>query len=237
MDYCSLVLNLIKDKKYPVLKNFVILDIYFKMIPTDLEPLYSECHNLYNPLDIQNTNPFLLSYMVKNGKNLFVNEIDKLDTKILPVKCISVKLARSLLDKNILQYPSATFEEEIYHFITLLNFNVPKISSFLDIDYVTSTRFLPQRVTLWPNTFSVHVIDSCPATSLERACFGPVDNEVIPARMLRGHLSACTSNSIILSLNNNMKFPSLKYTQYYIEKWKTLIHLAFNPLENPIILS
>lgn len=232
MDYKKLVLELLEQGFHPVLQNFVIFDIYFKFIPIDFKPSYSK--SITRIEAIEDKNPYKLTYLIKNGDRFIVNYIDKLNIDNIPLQCITIKLSRSLLDKRILQSESKTFEEEIYHFITLLNYNVPKICSFLNLNAIEATRFLPQKITLWVSNYTRQSLKSCILSTEELERFGPNNNDVIPTRMLLGLLSPCISTSKILSLNNN-KNVNLKYTHYYIEKYKTIINLAFNPLENPII--
>jgi hypothetical protein len=152
-----------------------------------------------------------------------------------PLRCFSLKLTRSVLDNTVLEKPSETFEEEIYHFLTLLNFDVPKIACMLDLNFAASTCFLPQSIGIWVSDYTAESIyrTKGTVTASDRSLFGPV-NHTFPTRLLRGRLSDCTSRSDILSLNDDA-FGRFKYTDHYAEKWKAVFPLAFNPLENPII--
>lgn len=130
--------------------------------------------------------------------------------------------------------PSASFEEEIYHFLTLLNNDVPRV--MMNLNFFASTRFLLQRIKLWVFRYSEHSIAIHPVSEAEQVRFGPpACHEIIPIRVFSGRLAECRSRSTLLSLNNNFDFLNLTYLHHFTEKWKILIPLAFNPLENPII--
>lgn len=242
MEYRRLVLELLSQKKYPVLHQYVYIDVFFKMIPTNV-PLQSlDCYRIPfdNPEDVygRDAKPFDISYVVKiNPETFYLHRVAEIRTESYPLQCIPIKLQRSLLDKTVLRASSPTFEEELYQFLTLLNFDVPRIAPLINLSFAQSTRFLPQYVTLRTSNYTVENIESCPLGERERSWFGPPSKEeVIPTRLLRGRLSECTSRSKILSLNNNAEAPSLSYTQHFSEQWNALFPLAFNPLENPIIL-
>lgn len=241
MDYSSIVLELLDRTKYPVLEGHVLLDIYYKMIPID--HLSRSCkrydRRVINPEDvyIRDAEPFSLNYLTPLGKEtFFMHHVNALSIESFPLQCIRVKLVRSFVDTTILNRSSSSFEEEIYNFLTLLNYDVPRISSVINMNFIDSTRFLPQRIKLWVFKYSEHSIVQRPLAHQERLCFGPLDNfGVVPVRVISGRLSECTSQTTLLSLNNHHDFPHLSYLDHFSDKWKTVIPLAFNPLENPII--
>lgn len=240
MDYRTLVLSLLKDRKYPKLENYVVIDVYYKMIPVDYPSISILRYDrrFDNPKDvyIRDSKPFTINFMVCVGDYAFyLHEVNTLNVESFPTKCISIKINRSYLDENILHQKSDTFEEEIYKFLTLLNYDVPQVASILNMDFFASTRFLPQRINLFVYKYSERDINFIPLTEKEKSCFGP-SSEIFPARTILGRLSECKSMSTLLSLNNNIDFPDLKFTQYFSTQWRTLIPLAFNPLENPIIV-
>lgn len=241
MDYASLVLKLLDRAKYPVLQGHIFLDIYYKMIPTDYLSRSSKRYDrrMVNPEDvyIRDAVPFSLNYLTPFGKDTFyMHHVDTLSIESIPLQCIRVKLVRSFVDTNILNRSSKSFEEEIYNFLTLLNYDVPRICSIINLNFMDSTRFLPQRIKLWAFQYSEHNIVHRPLTTEERLQFGPLDNPgVIPIRVISGRLSECTSQSILLSLNNHLKYSHFSYLDHLTIKWQTIIPLAFNPLENPII--
>lgn len=241
MDYAALVLQLLEEAKYPVLEGYVLMDIYYKMIPTNHpSTLLKRYDRLFdNPEDVyvRDMEPFSLTYLVPNDPRYFyMHRVDTLDTNVFPMQCITVKLNRFFIDDNILHARSSSFEEEIYLFLTLLNYDVPRIARVIDLDFMSSTRFLPQRIQLWVFKYSEQPIHPHPLTDSERLCFGPRNFEIVPIRFFSGRLSECTSQKVLLSLNNHYPFLDLNYFHYYADKWQSIIPLAFNPLENPIIL-
>lgn len=240
MDYAALILELLEEGRYPALEGYVVIDIYYKTIPKDYPSTVLKRYDrsLANPEDvyIRDMQPFSLNYLVSfNPHHFYMHRVDSLDLDAFPMQCITVKLTRSFLDTTVLHSPSASFEEEIYHLLTLLNYDVPRIAGIMDLDFIASTRFLPQRVQLWVFKYSEHPVVRFPLTEQERRCFGPPDYEVLPIRTVSGRLSESSSRSVLLSLNNHYPFLDMKYIHYYTDKWKTIIPLAFNPLENPII--
>lgn len=242
MDYASLVLELLKLGKYPVLDGYVFFDIYFKMIPFNYPSasVVQYDQRLLNPEDvyIRDAEPYNLHYLTPSPPHHFyLHRIHTLNVATFPLQCITIKLTRSFLDKTVLQKASASFEEEIYHFLTLLNCDVPRVASLLNLTFLASTRFLPQRIQLWVFKYMEKVILYRPVSVPEQACFGPPDGPgILPIRVVSGRLAPCTSRSTLLSLNNHFEYPHLTYLHYFSETWCTLIPLAFNPLENPIIM-
>lgn len=242
MDYCEVVLSLLKEKKYPILEGFVVLDLYYKLIPEDVEPTSIRYYDdrLDNPEDtyVRDRPPFVFCYMISLTEHRYaLCEIKQLDTNSLEEQCRSIRLDRSFLDKHVFHKASATFEEELYEFIKRINFDVPRIRDVLNFTFLTSTRVLPQRIRLWIYKYTIKAITDSPVSSAERGRFGPPAADIIPTRVLLGRLSECTSHSRLLSLNDNVHCPSLKYTDHYAVQWKSIVPLAFNPLENPIIVS
>lgn len=242
MDYRTLVLQLLKQRKYPKLEDYVIIDVYYKMIPMDhpSSSIVRYDRRFDNPEDVyaRDCKPFTINFMVCVGDYAFyLHEINALNVESFPTKCISIKINRSYLDDIVLHQKSDTFEEEIYKFLTLLNYDVPRVASMLNMEFFASTRFLPQRINLFVFKYSVQDVSYEPLCQAEQSCFGPsAQTEIFPARTVLGRLSECKSRSILLSLNSNIDFPHLKYTQHFSTQWRTLIPLAYNPLENPIIV-
>lgn len=242
MDYASLVLELLNHGKYPILEGYVFLDIYFKMIPVDYPSTFVTHYDrhMINPEDvyIRDADPLNLHYLVATQPHHFyLHRIHTLNVDSFPLQCITIKLTRSFLDTTVLNVPSASFEEEIYHFLTFLNCDVPRVAPLLNLNFIASTRFLPQRIKLWVFKYTEKCILYRPLSDAEQQCFGPpVCHEILPIRVISGRLAECTSQSTLLSLNNHFDFPNLSYLHYLSVKWKTTIPLAFNPLENPIII-
>lgn len=241
VDYAELVLELLEQAKYPVLKGHVLIDIYYKIIPVHHPSTLLKRYDghLHNPQDVyaRDTDPFHLDYLLATHPRYFsMHRVDTLDIHSLPTQCFTVKLARSFIDATVLHHPSDSFEEEIYFFLTLLNYDLPRIAHILNLDVMASTRFLPQRVKLWVHHYAEEKAVSHPLTAVERSCFGPPRGyEMVPIRVLSGRLSQCTSQATLLSLNNHHPFQHVDYIHHYAEKWQSVVPLAFNPLENPII--
>lgn len=239
MEYSSVVLELLEKGKYPVLEGHVLLDVYYKMIPSDYVSESSQSYDrrVINPEDvyIRDADPFCINYLTPFGNQLFhMHRTKTLTVESFPLQCIRVKLVRSFVDSTILNRPSASFEKEIYHLLTLLNTNVPRVASLINLNFLDSTRFLPQRVTLWVFKYTERNVEQKPFTTQLLSRFGPPSHhEYLPVRVVSGRLAECTSRSVLLSLNNHV--PNLDYTDHYSQQWKTTVPLAFNPLENPIV--
>ncbi|GFR02494.1 uncharacterized protein TNCT_355261 [Trichonephila clavata] len=218
------------------------MDIHYKMIPADSPSnvVHSFDRRIHDPMHelIQHSNPYRLSYLVGNDSCFYVHEVDQLLTDSLPMDCQRIKLSRSYVDA-IRNDTSDTFEEELYHFITLLNFNLPQLAPLLGFSLMECTRLLPQFLRLWVYDYDSVPVSRVPITPDLRSCFGPPESSsVFPIRVLRGHLAPCTSRSILLSLNNDLstRLSHPPYLWHYSDRIKTLLPLAYNPLENPIIV-
>ncbi|KAG8173843.1 hypothetical protein JTE90_016332 [Oedothorax gibbosus] len=205
LDYKALILQLLRQKKYPVLQGFVVIDIHYKLIPEDAPSQITHSFDqrvIQNPLHAWKTHitPHRIPYLVNHSPMFYMHETNQLDNITnLPYDCQRVKLSRGYVDA-IRNVPSQTFEEEIYHFITLLNFDVPTLAFLLDRNIMTCTRLLPQFIRLWVNRYEERSM-SVPVDTRLSACFGPsVERDIIPVRVLRGKLAPCTSSSTLLSL-------------------------------------
>lgn len=240
-DYKTLVLHLLSKRQYPILKDIVVMDIHYKLLPenADFDVVHAydkRSHDAMYTLS-QHADPFRFSYLVGNENMFYVHETDHFDTTSLPLHCQRVKLNRYYVDV-IQNQTSETFEEELYHFITLLNFDIPTLSPLLGLDTITCTRMLPKFIKLWVFKYDAQNFQKCPVSKGLETCFGPPETTgVIPVRVLRGKLSPCTSHAKILSLNND--FPTkLKhpYLMHYSPLHKTLFPLVYNPLENPLLV-
>ncbi|GFR31059.1 uncharacterized protein TNCT_391101 [Trichonephila clavata] len=242
LEYKALVLDLLSKHKYPVLQKFVVMDIYYKMIPVDSSShvVHSFDRRTHDPMHelIQHSSPYHLSYLVGNEHQCQVHEMDQLLTDTLPIECQRIKLSRSYVDA-LRNETSETFEEELYHFITLLNFNLPQLAPLLGFNLMECTRLLPQFLRLWVYDYDSVPVSRVPIPPDLRSCFGPPECcSVFPIRVLRGHLAPCTSRSILLSLNNDLSthLSPPPYVWHYSDRIKTMLPLAYNPLENPLIV-
>lgn len=240
VEYKSLVLNSLQQCQYPILKDFVVMDIHYQVLPenTAVNTIYPYDRRLHDPLHVwkRNDKPFQFSYLSGNQHMVYVHETDTLSTQALPIDCIRVKLSRCHLD-TLQNQTSVSFEEELLHFIQLLNFDPSKLAPFLDMDIMTCTRLLPQFIRMWVYKYETALVKSTPIDKDLLSCFGPSEHSsVIPVRVLNGHLSPCTSSSVILSLNDNVK-SRFNYLQHYSDRFQAVFPLAYNPLENPLIIS
>lgn len=243
MEYKSLVLELLVKRKYPVLQDFVVLDIHYKIIPDNApcDVIHSYDQRIHDPSHVwkQHMDPYRLSYLVNNYPLFYVHELDHLDASTLPLECLRVKLSRCFVDALRNQI-SQTFEEELYHFLTLLNFDAPRLSPLLGVDFMTCTRMLPQFIRLWAYNYEEKPMEPTPVGTQLSKCFGPPDDlSILPVRVLRGRVAPCSSQSTILSLNNDHEAHltgHCPYIWHYSVRHRTLFPLAYNPLENPIIV-
>lgn len=240
MEYRKLVGDLLTLSKYPVLKDYVVLEVFFKFIRPDhlADTVRSFDLRYDDPVDKMTrlANPFRLHYLVGTPTNSFhMNFLDdELDTLGCKVECKRIKLTRHVVDSVVQLGPSETFEEELYRFVTHLNFNVGKIAPLLDLTYVDSTRFLPQYLRMWVYKFDAVVYARNTVGRDRKVHYGPTE-EQIPVRVLRGKLAPCTSRRVVLSLNNDIE-ERLPYTTHLAERDSASIPLAYNPFENPLLV-
>lgn len=248
MNYSTLVLNLLKLKKYPVLLDYVILDIYYKTLsPKKLGKQYSVNCNIPEIIYEKENEATKITYMTTEGNYFYIykEDIKDLNIKNLPQKCLKIKLNRGFINK-ILKTSFETFEEEIYTLLSELNFNIPKIREILNLSFIESSCFIPECIQMWVFKYNMSPITG---QGLCKDYFGP-SNDLIDSRMIMGKLATCTSKDKILSLRNSEALKNdeenenlipiylLKYERYtyhYITEFQTYIPLAYNPLENPII--
>lgn len=240
VEYKSLVLDLLKQCQYPILKDFVVMDIHYKLLPenTAVDTVYSYDRRLHDPTHVwkQHEQPFRFSYLSGNKHMIYVHETNSMLPQCLEFDCIRVKLSRYYLD-TIQNECSESFEEELYHFIQLLNFNLPKLAPLLGMEVMTCTRLFPQFIKLWIYRYDTAPVKQFPIGKDILSCFGPPEHAgVIPVRVMNGKLSPCTSSSVILSLNDNVQ-SHLNYLQHYSDRLHAIFPLAYNPLENPLIVT
>lgn len=246
MNYTTLVLNLLKSKHYPILLDHVIMDIYYKEIKPKCA---GKQYSLGCPEVIfeQENEASKIVYMTNHDTHIYIHKEDftNVDLNKLNVKCLKIKLNKGFINK-ILHTDYNTFEEEIYSFITCLNFDITKIHEILGLSFVDSTRFIPDSIQMWIYRYNSRSIQN---QCLSAEYFGP-SCDLIDARIILGKLSPCKSNHKILSLRNSRAMESdeeneqiipeymkayERYIFHYVTDYQTYIPLAYNPLENPII--
>lgn len=241
-NYKSVVLECLEQKKYPILLENVYIFLLCKFIKSN-EAHAVENRFEYDPplvrFEKANNEPFKLTYMDGSRNQYCLYRTDTLDRQ---KDCgkefqISIDLKRSDVN-SILNLKCQTFEEEIYKFISTLNFDVPGVRDLLGIEFCKSTRLVPLSIEMCVRKYVGRPIDDECVRSAEH--FGP-SGAFMEARMLSGRLSACASKTTLLSLNDATNFRSEAalqhyhpYNIHYSTRWRTFVPLAFNPLENPI---
>lgn len=249
-NYKQLVLSLLNVKAYPSLQDSVVLDIVFKMIPENTpSPTVKTYDRRYdNPEDvwIRDASPFHLSYMVdsEKGQKFYLHTIDEeqLSAQFYPLQCQKILFSRHLMD-GLLHKIHVSLEHELYSFLTCLNFNVPSVASILNLDFIQSTRYLPQFLNTWVDKFKMTTFQSSTVGLDVKSRFGPPADErsFLPVRLVSGQLAPCTSRKTLLSLNDDFgKLPfehsGEPYLYHYVDRFDSLVPLAYNPLENPIVV-
>lgn len=251
IEYKQLVLSLLRQNGYPSLQNNVVLDIYYKSIPVCTPCATVKCYDrrFDNPTDVwsRDASPFQLSYMVDSGNScsFYIHTLngENFFTRNLPMQCQSIILSRGMMS-GILRKTHTCFESEIKDCLGLLNFNTPKLHSLLNFSFAECTRVIPQYVKMRVDKYKINRFQPCTAGLDVKSRFGPPETErgILPVRVVNGHLTPCTSRSLILSLNDDFgPLPFVHddepYLYHYVEKSNVIIPLAYNPLENPIIVS
>lgn len=249
-DYKNLVMRLLSNGKYPVLLNFVILEIYYKNFETKEVGKQHDVRNNIPELvfDQINDDPYQIIFLTKNGKYFYSHKhnIFSLNFSHLPLKCKKIKIYKNDAISKILQLKSEiTFEEELYFFITCLNYDIPKIKDLLNLDFIESTTFIPLSLKMKVDKYTVKELEG----NYEKPnCFGPNNND-LQVRLFEGQLSNCFSKTHILSLRDHHAFKSYLdkedhpdfvnqyncYNIHYALEKQSFIPLAYNPFENPLL--
>lgn len=219
--YKDLVFNLLQKRLYPVLEDYVILDIYYKIIDPTFTESEIKTYDAYvsDPrVTYENENePFKLVFLSGEGRTFFVHKTNRIDPSLYKTECLRIKLPRNFVNQRFKLY-CQSFEEEINTFLAYLNTDIPKIRDFLDITFIESTRFLPQHIQMWVHKYKVCSIPPAQSIHLDDPKW----------RLFNNYLSIGMSKDGLISTGH----PTL----YYSTIWKTFIPLAYNPLENPVIV-
>lgn len=250
VDYKNLVMKLLSEKKYPVLSDFVILEIYYKNFETKY---LGKQHNIRDsvPETIfeQINDPYDIIFLTKNGKyfNSHRENIFDINLSQFPLQCKKIKIYKNDVISDLFKREISTFEEELYLFISYLNYDIPQIKELLNLDFIECTTFIPLSLKIKVNEYIEKNIDGY---FEQPDCFGPNNND-LQVRFIEGHLSNCFSKTYIISLRDHYAFENYSKSQmlpnfitfynvyniHYAVEQKSFIPLAYNPLENPIINS
>lgn len=249
VDYRNLVMRLLPQGKYPILSNFVILEIYYKNFETkELGKQYDVRNNMPETVYEQINDPYDIIFFTKNGRyfNSHKENIFNLNFRHLPLNCKKIKIYKNdAISKLFKKDLEITFEEELYLFITCLNYDIPKIKELLNLDFIQSTTFIPLSLKMNVCEYTTKDMEG---TYEMPDCFGPNNND-LQVRLFEGQLSNCFSKTNIVSLRDHHAFESYLrkeshpnfinlynfYNIHYASEQKSFIPLAYNPLENPII--
>lgn len=249
-EYSNLVRRLLFQQQYPILLNYIILNIYYRELETK-ETGITFIKNNNDPETIFNqmNEPYHLIFLNDCGNYFTVHkkQYSQFSLSGLPLKCKRFKIYKDNAISETLHLNCNTFEEELYHFIACLNHDIPKIKTLLNLTFIECTKFIPISIKMYSNHYKTAKL----AGSYEKpSYFGPNDNE-LQIRLVEGHLSSCTKNSYILSLRDHyafikdidtkkIDFPQFIYNYnlyniYFSLHHKSFIPLVYNPFENPII--
>lgn len=249
-EYKDLVTRLLYKRQYPILLSHVILNIYYREMETKETGItYLKNNNDPETLFNQINEPYHLIFLNDCGNyfNVHKKPYSQFSLSGLPIKCKRLKIYKNDAINETLNLNCNTFEEELYHFITCLNYDIPKIKSLLNLNFIQCTKFIPLSIKLYVNNYKTAMVTGCYE---KPSYFGPDENE-LQVRLLEGHLSNCTKNTYIESLRDHYQFVKnidtktidfpqfiYNYNLYNIHfslQHKSFIPLAYNPYENPII--
>lgn len=253
--YKLVVLECLNKKTYPVLYDHVVIIIYYKwIIPTRFAKtrvIENYKYHLPEILYEKENKPFKMLYFHQEGDtNTVACELEKFDIHencTLHDNRKYVRLRRNDISDH-LKVSCKNFEEEIYLFIKYLNTDVSKIAKLLDLNFQESTRFIPIFIKMCVEKFYENPLDSSCKLINDEKYFGFFSNsDDLSSREINGNISASISKDVILSLNDDKNWQTIKlrfpaelfhyepYTLYYSVNWQIVFPLAYNPLENPII--
>jgi hypothetical protein len=243
-NYVYLVADLLRFNRYCLLKDYVILTVYYRLIKPDSDGEYVGNEP---PEDVyeRHLEPFKYSYLSKLDDCLYIHVTPNVNTTDSPLECRHIKLNQHLINKR-LDKSFTLFEEEIYTFITLLNFRPTEIRDLLNFSFADATRFIPVDVQMRVVDYDIAPIH-CGA---RKEYFGPKVDPVFlfQPREIEGRMSGAKSNSRIVSLRDGEgwkkdKSPKPEWTHsispyvvYLAVEQNGYLPLAFNPFENPIIV-
>lgn len=250
IDYKHLVTKLLLDKQYPIILNDIIFEIYYKEIETnEVGITYNKNNNNPEIIFNQMNEPYNLIFLTDHDNYFSIHKqyFSEFNMSGFPLKCMRIRIYKNDAINKTLNLRCSTFEEEIYHFITCLNYDVPRIKSLLNFNFIRCTRFIPISLKMKVNNYRFKNLEGL---YKKPPYFGPNGNNH-QTRLLEGRLSNSTINTQIISLRDHYQFQKKLnddmelfpefihnyhlYNIYFSMDHKSFVPLAYNPLENPII--
>lgn len=249
-EYKDLVFRLLNKQQYPILSSHVILNIYYRELETKETGItYIKNNNDPETVFNQINDPYHFIFLndCRNYFTVHKKPYSQFSLSGLPIKCKRLKIYKNGAINETLNLNCDTFEEELYHFITYLNYDIPKIKSLLNLNFIQSTKFIPTSIKLFASNYKTALM----VGHYERPSYFECNKDDLQVRLLEGRLSNCTKNSYVQSLNDHyqllkdidaktLDFPQFIYNYNFYNihfslHHKTFIPLAYNPFENPII--
>jgi hypothetical protein len=255
--YAFVVSELLQRGKYCLLKDHVILTVFYRILRSDSSGEFVDKEPQEDAYE-KHVEPFKYTYLSRRDDCVYVHVLPDIDTvsPSAPVKCIHITLRRGLIN-GYFNKSFVLFEEEIYTFLTYLNFSPTKIHGMLNLTFADATRFVPVDVQMRVRDYDVgpltHTTCSSSSSSVGTKYFGSkVDGDFLfQPREIEGRMSKARSNSKILSLRDGRGWMKDEgcikpewidsivspYVVYWSVERNSYLPLAFNPFENPIISS
>lgn len=246
MEYVDLVLTKLRSNEYCLLTGKVLLTIYFKLLePKNCDARKSNINDRYT----KSLGTFQLTYLTVEDNVEYICKMDNFSNfDSLELKCINIYVEKDMVNR-IFHKNYKYFEEELYYFITLLNFDPTKLINFLNMSSSQLTNFIPIDLKMMVSSYDVKQLEPQSGVDIYSS-FGKKDNDQIEflfTRECEGRISRATSKELILSLRHSEPFKKcLKNAEWvkdiqnpyiiYLHKASSAIFpLAYNVLENPII--
>lgn len=249
-EYKKLVFKLHDKGQYPILLSHVILNIYYRELEAKETGItFIKNNNSPDALFNQLNEPYHFIFLNDCGNyfNLHKKPYSQFSLSGLPMKCKRFKIYKNGAINETLNLNCKTFEEELYHFITCLNYDVPRIRSLLNLNFIESTQFIPISIEIHVHNYKTAMITG----RYNMPSYFGDNGEELQVRLLEGQLSNGTKNAYIMSLRDHYQFlkdidtktidfPPFIYNYnlyniYFSLQHNSFIPLVYNPYENPII--
>jgi hypothetical protein len=249
--YAFVVSQLLQRGKYCLLKDHVILTVFYRILRSDSSGEYIDKEPPEDAYE-KHIEPFNYTYLSRRDDCVYVHVLPDVDTASSPVKCIHITFRRGLIN-GYFNKSFVLFEEEIYTFLSYLNFSPIKIYGLLNLTFADATRFVPIDVLMRVREYDVAPLATTCSSSAGIKYFGPnVEGDFLfQPREIEGQMSKSESNSKILSLRDGRGWTKDKecvkpewidliespYVAHWSVERNSYLPLAFNPFENPIFRS